>query len=333
MIHVGILGGGPAGAAAAITLRNAGFPVTIIERKAFPRYRPGETLHPGIEPLLEKLGVPENLLAKGYLRHDGIWSKWGQPMHFVPYGQDINGPWLGFQAGRGDFDQCMLESAYIRGAQKIEAAVIGVSLGTFNAVKRIETTLGPVNVDSVIDCTGGSHTLARQLMIPIVRHSPRLVARFGYVRGRFDGPTPSIAADATGWTWIAEVERERFHWTRVTEPSNRPHISWRPECLRGLVTDASYGADVTWRMAEKVAGMGWFLAGDAAAVLDPSSSHGVLRAVMTGMMAGHLIIRRCSQQASEQACALSYQQWLSSWFHHDVAEMGKGVSIGKFVWL
>ncbi|RPH80096.1 MAG: FAD-dependent oxidoreductase, partial [Nitrospiraceae bacterium] len=43
-----ILGGGPAGAAAALTLLDAQIPVTIVEREPFPRYRPGETLHPGV---------------------------------------------------------------------------------------------------------------------------------------------------------------------------------------------------------------------------------------------------------------------------------------------
>lgn len=41
-------------------------------------------------------------------------------------------------------------------------------------------------------------------------------------------------------------------------------------------------------MARAVAGPGWFLAGDAAAVLDPASSHGVLRAVLTGFRAGQV---------------------------------------------
>lgn len=320
-MHAGVLGGGPAGAAAAITLRNAGLPVTIIEREAFPRFRPGETLHPGIEPLLQKLGVSENLHSAGYLRQEGVWSKWGGPMRFVRYGEDQSGPWRGFQAPRADFDRRMLESACRLGAQRIVANAVGVSFDDSGTVNRIETTVGPVRVDSVIDCTGGARTLARQFKIPIARHSPRLVARFGYVRGRFADPTPVICADETGWTWIAEVEPERFQWTRVTKPCDRPEPMWVPDCLRGLTRDTSHGADVTWRMVEKVAGNGWFIAGDAAAVLDPSSSHGVLRAIMTGMMAGHLIVRRWSRNASAEACARSYQEWLSAWFHHDVAEM------------
>jgi hypothetical protein len=62
-----------------------------------------------------------------------------------------------------------------------------------------------------------------------------------------------------------------------------------PEVLRHLTRRGRpRGADVTWRLSDAAAGLGWFIVGDAAAVLDPSCSHGVLKAIMSGMMAGHL---------------------------------------------
>ena len=51
----------------------------------------------------------------------------------------------------------------------------------------------------------------------------------------------------------------------------------------------------TWRMAERMAGAGWFIVGDAAATLDPTSSHGVLKALLSGMTAGH----DCSQSRQQ----------------------------------
>lgn len=316
-----ILGGGPAGAAAALTLLDAQIPVTIVEREPFPRYRPGETLHPGVEPLLAKLGVDEHLHAAGYLRHQGVWSGWGGSMQFVPYGQDSHGPWLGYQAIREDFDQWLLESACNRGANVVAGNASGMLFNSSDEVAGVMTSVGPVRATYVIDCTGGSHALARQLHIPIVWHSPQLVARFGYVSGCFDGPTPSICTDQYGWTWVAEVKPNRFQWTRVTEAHNRPDPAWCPEGLRGLEAEPSRGADVTWRMAKTVAGPGYFLTGDSAMVLDPSSSHGVLRAIMSGMMAAHLAVRHLCFGADAQDCAAAYQDWLTRWFRHDVEEM------------
>jgi FAD-dependent oxidoreductase family protein len=49
-----VIGGGPAGAAAAITAKRAGVGVVILEESPFPCVRPGETLHPGVEPLLDR---------------------------------------------------------------------------------------------------------------------------------------------------------------------------------------------------------------------------------------------------------------------------------------
>jgi flavin-dependent dehydrogenase len=316
-----IVGGGPAGAAAALTLLDAQIPVTIVEREPFPRYRPGETLHPGVEPLLDKLGVAENLHAAEYVRHLGVWSGWGGSMQFIPYGEDSHGPWRGYQATRGDFDHWLLEIACNRGANLVAGHASGVLCNSSDDVAGVMTSVGPVRATYVIDCSGGSHTLARQLQIPIVRHSPQLVARFGYVSGCFDGPAPSICADKYGWTWVAEVKPNRFQWTRVTEAHNRPDPAWIPTGLRGLEAEPSRGADVTWRMAKTVAGPGYFLTGDSATVLDPSSSHGVLRAIMSGMMAAHLAVRHLCSGVDAQDCAAAYQDWLTRWFLQDVKEM------------
>jgi flavin-dependent dehydrogenase len=316
-MSVVILGGGPAGVAAALTLLDTQIPVTIVDRELFPRSRPGETLHPGIEPLLLKLGLAAELHAGDYLRHDGIWSTWGGPTRFVPYGKDDNQPWRGFQAVRSDFDYRILKHACSRGAELINAEIVGVISKASGAVRGVMTSNGPCHASHVIDCSGGSHYLARKLQIPIVPYSPRLIARYGYVRGMFNGLAPSICSDSGGWTWIAEIESNRFQWTRVTEAHNSPKPDWVPGNLRGLKAESSRGADVTWRMAERVSGPGWYLAGDSAAVLDPSSSHGVLRAMMSGMMAAHLVACSLSSRAASWVCAQAYQDWLTAWFHHD----------------
>ena len=44
----------------------------MLESRIFPRDRPGETLHPGIEPLLETLGVAQQIREANFIRHDGI---------------------------------------------------------------------------------------------------------------------------------------------------------------------------------------------------------------------------------------------------------------------
>lgn len=307
-----ILGGGPAGAAAAITLRRACVDTTIVDPCVFPRYRPGETLHPGIEPLLESLGALESVLGAGYLRHVGIWVKWNNDAAFFPFGADDVGRWCGFQAPRADFDARLLDTAIRHGTRLLRATPRTVRRDRHGRIAGIETENQFLCADCLIDCTGNARWLARQLNLHNDVHSPRLVARYSYATGQLDLDLPRIESDHGGWTWLAEVSPGRYHWTRVTESRLRPCQGWVPASLAGLRHEVSRGADVTWRRAKQSTGPGWFLAGDAAALLDPSSSHGVMRAIMTGMMAGHLIV------ANSPA---AYHDWLSEWFDHDVREM------------
>ena len=86
-----VVGGGPAGAAAAISSVNRGLSVCLVERDQFPRDRPGETLHPGVQPLLALLGVEAEVLAAGFLRHPGIWVGWNDKPNFQAFGHDVAG--------------------------------------------------------------------------------------------------------------------------------------------------------------------------------------------------------------------------------------------------
>src|SRR6266581_3922122 len=79
------------------------------------------------------------------------------------------------------------------------------------------------------------------------------------------------------------------------------------------------GSDVTWRLLESCAGPGYFVAGDAASVSDPSASHGVLRALLSGMLAGHLVLRKTFANVPEPVLATEYRTFVRSSFEFDWA--------------
>jgi 2-polyprenyl-6-methoxyphenol hydroxylase-like FAD-dependent oxidoreductase len=103
-----VVGGGPAGAAAAIACATQGLRVALCEREPAGRDRPGETLHPGIEPLLGQLGVSDRLAGVVGARHAGIWIQWGGARRLEPFGSDAGGSWKGLQVWRADFDALLL---------------------------------------------------------------------------------------------------------------------------------------------------------------------------------------------------------------------------------
>jgi len=83
------------------------------------------------------------------------------------------------------------------------------------------------------------------------------------------------------------------------------------------------GADVTWRVCPQAAGNGFFIAGDAAFVLDPAASQGVLKALMSGMMAAHAVIQARSSPWHELSIQQQYQHWVYEWFHRDRRKMSE----------
>ena len=318
-----VAGGGPGGSAAAIACATRGLRVVLCERAPPGRDRPGETLHPGIEPLFAQLGIAERLAPITGARHAGIWIEWGGPRRFEAFGADAAGPWQGFQVWRADLNRLLLARAQEAGVEvRQPLAVTGVTRGG------VTTSAGPIAARMVIDATGMTRWLSRSLGIASPAHSPRLTARYGYAIG--DCPerdaAPALVGDAKGWSWTAMVRPRTYQWTRVSFVG-APEDGWVPEELRGLRHGRMQGADVTWRMAAKSAGAGWYIVGDAAATLDPTSSHGVLKAIMSGMMAAHLIAGVLNGAAPADEAAAAYHGWLAGWFATDAARLAGFYSV------
>lgn len=325
-LDVVVLGGGPAGCAAAIDCARRGLDVALLESEPFPRDRPGETLHPGVEPLLRQLGLGGALEAAGFLRHPGVWVRWDSDLRFEPFGADEGGPWLGFQAWRADFDSMLLERARGLGVVVRQPCRAVAHLSDGARVTGVRASCGAFPARFVIDAAGSTHWLARKLSLDIRRRSPRLMARYGYARGECPArdDAPALVADEAGWTWTARVRPQLYGWARLSWRDARRPDSGPPEELRALAPHGPVrAADVTWRMVSEPAGPGYFLAGDAATLLDPAASHGVLRGIMSGMMAAHLCAAVIKDGASEQQAAREYRDWLAGWFESDVARLGE----------
>ncbi|MEU8437910.1 FAD-dependent oxidoreductase [Streptomyces sp. NPDC029216] len=320
-----IAGAGPAGCAAAIVCAVAGLRTVLLERAPGPVSRPGEALHPGAEVLLARL-LPDGFADAVRARHEGITVGWGAEPRFQPFGQDAAGSWYGFQVDRQRLDALLLDRARQAGAEvhlgcrALEPVVEG---GAVNGV-RLGRAGRLLRTGTVIDATGRVRWLSRALGLSGPPRSPRLLTWYGYATGACPerDAAPAIVADGSGWTWTARVGPDRYQWMRldfVPQQGRRPRL---PQEFAGLEPEGRpRAADVSWRLCPQPAGPGWFIAGDAGVLLDPASSHGVLRALLSGWTAGSLTAAAADRSLEPGRAAGMYREWLREGAERDMTHL------------
>lgn len=321
-----VVGGGPAGAAAAIAAAQRGLRVILLERQPSARLAPGESLHPGVQPILRTLGVEQQVLDADFMRYPGHVVRWRGTEEFQPFGQDEQGPWLGFHALRQTFDAILLQRAVQLGVTVIRGCSVRDVLIEDAEVVAVETDAGTIRAAVTIDATGRRRFLQRQLRIPWEQRGPRRYVWYAYADTTIDASCgaqfdmPRLIADSGGWTWLARVGHSTVQCTRYNFSNTRPPGAWFPDDLLDrapLRVQCRGGADVTWGRCQFPAGRGYYCVGDAAAVLDPLSSHGVLKSLMSGIFAAACIADTLHSRAPRARAAAAYADWTRRWFEHD----------------
>jgi hypothetical protein len=121
---------------------------------------------------------------------------------------------------------------------------------------------------------------------------------------------PLFSACPGGWNWEAPLGSGRVAWVKLRAPG---------EALQSSGSATGFA----WRLHGASAGPGYFLLGDAAQTLDPASSHGVLRALMSGILAAHLLASCRQQRLSEAAAQEAYRDWVREQFERDAAALAE----------
>ncbi|WP_256672663.1 NAD(P)/FAD-dependent oxidoreductase [Pseudomonas sp. C1C7] len=317
-----IIGAGPAGSAAAIFCAQQGLSVALLEQSAMCRDRPGETLPPGIEPLLLQLGLAD-LQSGGFIRHSGNWVHWGATPRFSAFGGQPDAAWRGFQIPRRLLDELLLDRALALGVCVARPCQATRIICRGNAVVGVESDQGVFQGLHVIDASGAKGWLARQLKLARPAFSGPLLATYGYGKGASAvcDEAPHIMADEDGWCWLAKIGAGSYAWTRLNFTPARSNLKPPSQFTHLHQLSRARGADVTWRACHQCAGPGYFIVGDAASVLDPGTSHGVLKAIMSGMMAAHAVVESLTHPHQHQAIQHQYRQWMNDWFMRDMRKM------------
>src|SRR5713101_4594283 len=118
-VGVCVIGAGPAGTTLAARLAQFGHDVCLIERCEFPRTHVGESLSPGVLPLLEMTGASDSVEQAGFWRPHTVLVKWDQDQ------QERHDPdQSGLLVDRGRFDHLLLERARTLGVRVLQPALV-----------------------------------------------------------------------------------------------------------------------------------------------------------------------------------------------------------------
>lgn len=300
---VAIAGGGPAAAAAALTLARAGLRAIVLERGDDRGDKPGESLAPDAKPLLQRLGAWDDLARDGHLPCHGNRSVWGsdrvdeQPFLFSPYGH-------GWHLDRRRFEARLHERACEAGATRITGtAVVAIERARDVWSMRCRGDVVRIEARFVLDATGRAATIARLLGARRIVDDP-LVALVAFLEadaGDRDSYTLVEAAE-DGWWYTALLPSRRLAAMFVTDRAasraeSRDFAAHAPHHTRARIAEHGYRltAPPRWVDAgsarlDRLAGDGWVAIGDAALALDPLSSHGIAAALHGGILAAEAIV-------------------------------------------
>lgn len=309
-----ILGGGPAGTAAALSLRRhaPSLSVALVEQSSYDAPRVGETLPPTVRSVLEQLGVWETFVNEGHVAAYGTCAAWGSDELF-------DNEFIYHPAGRGwhldrrRFDRMLALEAANRGVNTYSCHKFTSSRrdergGWLLDVKTEQGSETLVKASFVIDATGRRAAFAAQRGVRKILLDRLLgvSVTFGTRDAEpFADTYTLVEAWEEGWWYSALlpgghvvvfcmcdadiVKRRGLNstdaWLALLEQTRHT----RERLRRSTPLDApSVHAAHTHRL-ERVTGDAWLAVGDAATTFDPLSSQGVLKSLRSGVLASYAV--------------------------------------------
>jgi flavin-dependent dehydrogenase len=344
-----IIGGGPAGSTAAITLAEQGYDVVLLEKAHHPRFHIGESLLPANLPLFERLGVAAEVQAIGMQK---FGAEFNSPWHAVRNQTfEFAEAWnkslpFSYQVRRSQFDEILIRRAAARGAHVTEGCRVrdvdflaaAPGLPTGGAHVRAEHEDGRTEsfeARFVIDASGRDTFLGNRLKTKQRNRKHNSSAMYAHFKGAQRHPDCKRAGNISlfwfdhGWMWFIPladgttsvgVVAWPYYMKSRTKPLREFFLDTLGMC--GQLNERLQGAELVSEVEATgnysyscdnpsgAAGKNYLLVGDAYAFVDPMFSSGVMMAMTTAVAAAETVAT-CLKEPARAAAALKHFDRLS----------------------
>jgi flavin-dependent dehydrogenase len=328
-----VIGGGPAGSTVAPLLAARGHKVVLIDKDHHPRFHIGESLLPANLPLLEQLGVGDEVRAIGMPKPGAEFvSPWHDQTMSIAFADAWDKRMPGaYQVRRADFDHILIRNAARHGVQVHQGCrATGVEFADDQQVQVDALDTGGQTrrwrARFLVDASGRDTFLASRQGIKHRNPHHTSAAVYAHFSGarRHEGPAAgniTVFWFQHGWFWfiplidgvtsVGMVSWPYFMKTRGARSLQQFLLDGMALCpaLKERLRDARMVSEVEGTgnfsyAAESNHGPNHVLLGDAFAFVDPVFSSGVMLA-MQGAVAAADAIDTCLREPQRAAAALT----------------------------
>jgi len=343
-----VVGGGPGGSTIATLLARKGWQVTLLEKARHPRFHIGESLLPMNLPILQRLGVLDQVRAIGTFKPGAEFPVDDDNYNTFQFNRALGAQFgHAYQVKREQFDRMLFGHARDNGVDAREQ--VTVDRVEFDADGRPSQVLARDTDGAVlqfqprylVDATGRDALLGRQLKLKHKNPEHQSAAIFSHFTGvqRRDGDDAgniTVQRFDHGWMWLIPLQDDVMSVGAVCFPE---YLKQRRGDTEAFLLQSLRSEPSVWRRmthaqrvapvhvtgnysytCERMHGPGWLMVGDAFAFLDPVFSSGVYLAMDSAEQGAAVVDGALREPAREtqlqQAMARRHRRGMKhfSWF-------------------